>query len=415
MEERKKKILFLNVDFDRGKTEKIVERLKGYKCDFDYGLSTNKALYDYDILIVDLTTMFSVTYKNFATRKQEITQLLESGGVIICNPAVMKILSFGKEYQSTKFERILGTASNYSWLEFDTGISCGNKEGNTVIPNNISKYYSFFKELFDFELKWNTDFSIEYHPRIKEHSILATNRAGRAVASVIDYEGGGKIVLFPFSKSREGEIEFYVSLTNVGLKILGKTPDRKLISAKPEWVDDYIVGDEAEIKEQKKVIDEKEQEFLKVKQLLFESGKSLVDAVEFILKSMGYEVKNLEKLGEEDLEIKDNDLKAIAEVKGLEGQAKISNLKQLAYYVLGESDTKGIFIINHFKDKKLKERGEPFHAEVIKKAGEYGFCLITTTQLFSIYNDIIFKGNKKKLEDIKEKIKGTGGLLDYPG
>ncbi len=72
---------------------------------------------------------------------------------------------------------------------------------------------------------------------------------------------------------------------------------------------------------------------------------------------------------------------------------------------------KGILIINHYGDKPLKERKEPFPSDVKKhaKKARLGnpFCLLTTVELFNAF--CAFKKREISSDKIFEKIFEAGG------
>ena len=158
----------------------------------------------------------------------------------------------------------------------------------------------------------------------------------------------------------------------------------------------------------------KTQKSSKVKQILYESGENLVNSIAMVLTKIGFKVEVKEREGYQDIEIEHKGFFGILEVKGKEGYANVDDLRQLLdFYINCQKEDeskkiKPIFIINHFRKKDIGERGEPFTAGALTLGTKNDFCLITTSDLFLIFNDFIAK--KIKIDDVIE-ILNTNGLV----
>jgi hypothetical protein len=128
---------------------------------------------------------------------------------------------------------------------------------------------------------------------------------------------------------------------------------------------------------------------------------------------MGFDTNLKENEGRQDIEIKFNSFFAIIEAKGLEGYANNNALRQLLdYYVTASEnnpDVKGVFIVNHFRDKNPSERGQPFTEAALNLAKNNDFCLLTTIDLFKLYN--LFLKHEMQTAQIIDIIKNTKGLV----
>jgi len=419
-----KKLLFLNFKFLPEQKKKVKEGLKEHNVVFHEIHHIREALYDYHIILIDLRLMNVKDWLMLHERRSEINQLLMSGGVIICHPSPMyqtripyepNISSLELINKFTPILRVRGNyISKYSWLDFVSNLSFGNRSGDTIKPNEKSKYYKIFKEIFkEFELEWDTDFEIGSYYTIKEINHLAFNRINKSVASVIDYEGNGKVIFFPMCAERSPA--FYINLINSSLRILEKPPEVSSVSQVPSWLSEVTVENERKVIELEKSVNERKENIFRIKQLLFETNSALVSSVKFVFELLGYKVKNVEKLGDQDIEISREEFRGIAEVKGLERCATLRDLRQLLDYRF-TSETKlnkGIFVVNHFRNKKPNKRKSPYHEKCIEKSEKVGFCLMTSLQLFRIYNEIIAKQDNTKIDYIRRKIEKTVGLLDF--
>jgi hypothetical protein len=88
-------------------------------------------------------------------------------------------------------------------------------------------------------------------------------------------------------------------------------------------------------------------------------------------------------------------IKYILEVKGLTKQGIKENITQLDSWIQQElsiesNDNKlmGVFVLNHYRHKDPKERGDPLTTSAKKFLRYYKFKFFTTTFLFNIVKDV---------------------------
>lgn len=185
------------------------------------------------------------------------------------------------------------------------------------------------------------------------------------------------------------------------------------------WIysDSYLLPEELNIQrkiESKREVLEKEIEKLEeeastiqeknkyLKQLLTETGGTLVAAVKLFLEWIGFEGvidkdETLEegKLKEEDLCFEYKGIHVLVEVKGINGTSTDSECSQIDKIVsrrmrqLRSTDVHGIYIVNNQKNiEPLKRQTPPFNETQIKDAKGQSRTMVYTAQLFSLYSDV---------------------------
>lgn len=192
----------------------------------------------------------------------------------------------------------------------------------------------------------------------------------------------------------------------------------KFYAPPPYWLSQYLFPEKLELIEQKNKLDKQLQDFEQFELLLTSSGSDLVNAVGHSLRFLGFNVTITEKEGHQDLEVSDEKYFAIIEVKGLDGFAKIKELRQVVDYNLrmreetNRDDFATILLVNHFRHNPPEERGEPFSREVLSAVKkQYRFItLMTTVSLYKAIGEAI--SGKSTKDMVKEKFKS--GRLAYP-
>lgn len=247
--------------------------------------------------------------------------------------------------------------------------------------------------------------------------IAGTTISGKCISSVIHY-GSGKLILLPIPEKMS--IDLIRDLLD-GIKNNYIKRDEPL-EIKPQWIEKWDLEAEIKLKndinditKEFKHINEKLEWYGTTKKILYAYGKELSNSIFLVFKEIGFDANLKEDEGRQDIELKFNSFFAIVEAKGLKGYANNTDLRQLLDYYVTTSENnpsvKGIFIINHFRDKNPSERGQPFSEGALELAKNNGFCLLTTIDLFKLYNK--FLKNEMQIEQIKEIMQNTKGLLSF--
>lgn len=176
---------------------------------------------------------------------------------------------------------------------------------------------------------------------------------------------------------------------------------------------------------------------LPLKQLLTESGSTLVYAVKSFLEWLGFE-NVIDKdetlvdgeLKEEDLCFEYEGKHIFIEVKGISGTSTDAECSQVDKIVnrrmreLKTTDVHGVYVVNHQRNvEPLKRQMPPFNRNQIKDAENMLRTLVYTTQLFVLYSDIengyITKGLARQallhvgLADFHSHLSSLGVPYDY--
>ena len=141
---------------------------------------------------------------------------------------------------------------------------------------------------------------------------------------------------------------------------------------------------------------------LPLKQLLTETGSTLVSAVKNFLEWLGFdnvidkdETLEYGNLKEEDLCFEYEGKHIFVEVKGINGtstDAECSQVDKIVYRRMRElktTDVHGVYVVNHQRNvEPLKRQMPPFNENQIKDAESQSRSLVYTMQLFALHSDI---------------------------
>ena len=322
-------------------------------------------IFDYDLVIMDLRKLERTYYKYIGKTTSEFRKFFESKGTCF---VIMD------EYNT------VNASSNFDWCPFAREINIENRYGETVMCENKSARFIFDS----IEFVWNCFFS-----QYPENSIvLATNRANDPISIMVPYENGYCI----FLPSTDKTPELVNLLIEKGLNILPEEEEKIVPSKLPPWAIEFMTKTELGLLETRNKIIEKLGKYNKFKPLLWETGINLEELVIDAFEEFGIEVTRLPKESHGDFEFPiEEDLTGVCEVKGLLGNADRRNLRQLLNYFIEQRDiekrkVKGVLIVNHFRNEKPSERGEPVTQDALELIETYDFHVLTTVQLYECLN-----------------------------
>lgn len=155
----------------------------------------------------------------------------------------------------------------------------------------------------------------------------------------------------------------------------------------------------AKLEEEARTIHDKN---IHLKNLLTESGSTLVSAVKSFLEWLGFDNvtdkdETLEEgdLKEEDLCFEYEGTHVLMEVKGIKHTSTDSECSQVDKIVnrrmreLKSTNVHGVYVVNHQRNvEPLKRQMPPFNVNQIKDAENQSRTLVYTTQLFALHSDI---------------------------
>jgi hypothetical protein len=202
-----------------------------------------------------------------------------------------------------------------------------------------------------------------------------------------------------------------------------------------KWLEsgDYPLPGEGELIEKRAEIEEKFNRDIKeydekmaaiklkykfLSDLIVETGKPLVSAVESYLKWLGFDsVINLDDTSpevlEEDIQVDYIDRFLVVEIKGIGGTStdkdcsQISKIKYRRAEQRGKFDVYGLYIVNHQRYMPPKSRAEPpFSENQIKDAVHDKRGLVTTYELYKSY--FLIKEGILEKQLVRESLFNTG-------
>lgn len=206
----------------------------------------------------------------------------------------------------------------------------------------------------------------------------------------------------------------------------------------PAWIDNYRLKSETELmekinsaskdieklQEKKDALSDRLQEERKLKNLLFETGKPLEDAVIEALEILGYEVEDYRDGALQiDQVISDPDgTRYIGETKGKNDAIKIGAFRQLLDNIQGDFERKditnhavGILFGNGFRNTHPHERGKQFTDKCITRAKQTEYILVRTSDLFEVASYVRESNDKEFAEKCRTAIlKSRGKIVKFP-
>lgn len=339
-------------------------------------------IFDYDLVIMDQYYLNRSFFKTFAERRDEFEKFFQSNGV--CYVILNKYL---KE----------GPSSNFDWFPLSSQIRVENKPGKTVTCKNNDARFIFDK----IEFKWQCFFS-EY----PDYAIvLAVNRVNDPISIKVPYENGYCIFL-PLTDQTSKLVDL---LIKEGLNIIPEKEGEIGKTELPSWANALMTKTELKLLETRNEIVEKLGKYNKFKPLYWETGDRLQELVIEAFEEMGIEVTKLPKESHGDFEFSvEEDLTGVCEVKGLSGNADRRNLRQVLDYFIEQRDiekrnVKGVLIVNHYRNEKPTERGNPVTEDALDLIKTYKFHVLTTIQLYDCLTK--FWGNKLTKDDFLKGFK----------
>ena len=433
--------------------------------------SSNKSFLDYDIIIFN-PRMNSYSFDYYAGKpsyddsssryfreaenhwNQELKEYLKNGKIVfivLSKKEEFFIKTGEKQFSGTGKSRqtinIVTEKTNYHLISKSEVVF--NSEGNEIkcIQNIFRDFYNDFRKY------------LSYHVYLKSENIepAFSTKYGNRVIGGIENIGKGKIVYLPMI---DFEIEEFVDENDEGKEVwakealkYGKRFIQHIVSIEkqlsgetvktiqPDWVEQskYELKKEKIIKLKIKSIQDKIKELteelnssksklieeISLKDLLFETGKPLENAVIKGLEILGYKAENYDD-GELELDqvitSPEND-RFIGECEGKDNKAiDISKLRQLSDAINEDFEKNefleeaiGLLFGNPQRLLKPEERTEKFTLKCINAAKRRNIGLILTTDLFEVCKYLIENKDNTFKKKCRKAIKqGIGRIINFP-
>jgi hypothetical protein len=371
-------------------------------------------------------TEYEKFQEKIAERNEQLKQYLNKGGNLFVSTdvdPVVHLLVEGNHGDKTLIEFDFYNLVLLNKNDYTTTVM----EGDSIIyPDpNFEEYFKYWDCLYKFS-----------YVRFIGFPVAKVKNTHQVVALAVP-KGKGLIVLLPQLALYADDYNDFQMRVSKAKKATINLTENLVINSRltveldlPEWCNSLLIGNERDDLDQlDKFLDKKSKieelishqqdnlkQYKQLKQLLTESGKSLEAMVEFVFSALGFSILPAEH-NRDDLIIQSEDLIAVIEVKGVKGSAGENHAAQLmkwvtTYHSEYGQEPKGILIINGFREKPLKDRTEKvFPVQMLGYSKRMQLCLLTTTQLLTIYLDFI--DGQINFATIRTKLFDTTGELDY--
>lgn len=353
-----------------------------------------KTLYDYDVLLLNFTTLNRNLIPRAVIKEEQIRAQLnaDEGGFVV-------VFSCRKQRYVKELDYHTLRLDSYDILPKGDSIETVweySEEFRLEKPG-------IFKLIFEKYYK-GQDFYFSKIP--KGSTIFARNRKGGVLAFMYRY-GKGKIVVLPEVSSKREVLEFLIE--RVIPEFLGVE--------EPEWINEIPFLDEEMLLRQRSEIDRKLSEYRHWKRLLYGIGPQLQEIVFEALQKMGLKVWEPEEKGMHDFEMElKEDVIGVIEVTGSKKRIGHEPLTNLLSYTVSAKDKypdkliKGVLIENPEHHKPLDDRDDVgFTDAAIEIAEKNDFCLIKTLDLYKLLQQYLSK--ELNANDLKRMIFEAKGLL----
>jgi len=392
--------------------------------------------------------------KKISHLKKEVTDFLQSGKnvFIFLTKEESHLLSSGVTHPR-KGENLHSTytKTNYDFLPFNIGTLVSASGKNVSFSGNslFSDFYDKFKNNLEYRL---------YIENSSGAQVLFTGKDKTKILGAIFKIKNGNLVVLPYINYKEEKFTEYKGKekkpywTKEAIQF-GKTLVKTLIdidkalrkggekTPPPDWTNDanFQLAQEQVLqknvikksKEIEKLILQKDElltkidEEIKLRDLLFEKGKLLENAINTALEVLGYKAENYNdgNLELDHVIASPEGDRFIGEAEGKDTSAvNIDKFRQLAVNIHEdlqreeiENPAIGILFGNGFRLTKPSERAEQFTTKCINTAKSSNCVLVRTTDLFNIARYFKESNNKSFAKSCREAIKnGIGGIVTFP-
>lgn len=366
----------------------------------DVGVLLKESICDYNILIINLDDIYGYHISQAFSIKKDFVDFLRKPSVILCISGIEMHLAAEPK-------------SNYDWIPGREHFLVTNKAGKSLVPTDES---GRFKEIFiSYNWEWKCSFNLSL-PAVSPYVSIANNISDQSVALKTNFDEG-KIFIIPRPEIDTKDSKAYAEFIRV-LIDLCKEEIKELAAREkeePDWVEEYVVPDELKLRDKINELQQQYQTLTEAHKLFYEMGKPLTKTVNFVLSRIGFNSEIKEEEGAHDIEISEEDMILVVEVTSSQDNwINISKTRQLLDWCrrFGREHTnkpKGILIVNHYCGYPPPKRDEPFTRPALKQGEDEGFCLMTTVQLYHIFEKLL----KEEIgrDKIKRLFLDTKGLL----
>lgn len=396
---------------------------------------------DFDIVIVSSGTLLPTLRRIRTTEDQQDRQyvnyylervnerlltLLKSGGTIF-------VILHPRDYVDDPEYGELLEVDNTDWLPFEVPLEFEEGETRRILQDRFARYFQSVK-------RWNYQFQTlgpEHLPDGLDQYVvdvpIAVNRAKRPIALRLSYTvpvpqfvQGNLFILPPPTEVSDDEAVRILLEDCCGIEARAAAPGWAVSLELPanreleEQIRARRAGIENIQKELEPLLTEKQRREA-FKAILYETGISpLQETVEAAFKELGF--KTLPSDVSDEFYIEFKGTRALAEVKGHERSASLTDLRQLIDYQLAHEQkhgtaVKSVLVVNAWRKVPPEKRGLPstvvFPPNVVGRAEANNIALLDTLQLFDALNAFwLEKVDTQRLFDKLLNTRGVVTLLD---
>ncbi len=378
---------------------------------------------DYEIVILDMAIgsyNYGIPSNTFFDIAQDIVNLLRAGGIVIClnyfTDKTRKRVTYNPKTSKLKWKEIIPSGvgeryeTNYDWIPYEDLLSALNiAEVNAKVGNNFilttkkKEYIDYFSGVKEYhkilqfmEPKENArGYELKVGDTAFDAEVFALTKVTKKPIACALKIFNGFLIFLPQSTANRHTI--LNQLYSIGRLEFEAHVDESSNFSLPEWLSNYKCKQEIEIDtkiqqygEEIQTLKKERQKYVKADYLLFGTGDNLEDAVEFVLRQIGFCVEKTEKGATIDFKANLGKIKFVIEVTGIDDKVFKDNKHFshiLQYLPLAEEDEKIVFMVNTYRNIDITERTskEHFTSPVIEMSKNNHIALITTSNLFKIW------------------------------
>jgi hypothetical protein len=359
----------------------------------------------------------------------DFNRILKFGGIFVIFAQPRKTEHYMGGRKKVFFEdnwSFLSTLSN-SHLQV---VSDSGHETIDVNLDHLNDTIGSFVRMYCQNIEYTATLSAHTFLNENEFECILKNKFGECISAIITpHEYKGLILILPqISKEPEVFLQLLTEvLPEIGSYLFPYAEGQNWIDK-----DEYAIGSVLELKvEKNKVIQDCEKKIGEIDQkisnskdhyshlyrIITSTGDELVDDIEKNLSELinFNKVRNIDKELEydenhqkqEDLQICDRSIRLLVEIKGIAGYPSESDMNQVNKYVnrrmkeWGDTNVRGVTIINHYKNIEPLLRLEAFTEAQIKDAEITDVTILTTWDLFLLIKGMIqWNWDKKNIQDL---------------
>lgn len=442
-----------------------LDSIKIDNVDFISFENINTALMDYDILIFYPNLFYKkLTNKNYSYYEEykdinskwlkKIFDFLFSKKNIFIFATKPILLASKTTYNPTRTYNIYTSDIFDTILQFtNKNVESGKivlKKANGILDNfynrfeKLLEYHIFYKKVIFNDTLFNRSLSTNSQINSQSIDIFTGRDKNKILSSIVKIENRGNILLLPevvFKKEED-----FNDLLNIIVEIDKNLNKEIMKNPKPQWLENnvnYSINISENIKSELENIDkeinklnenkeelnqnlEKEEQ---IKDLLFENGKPLENAIIEALRILDYEAEN-KYIGNNEIDIlatsPEGDI-FCCEAEGKDNNAiDITKFRQLSDNLniykdnYPDDTTYSILFGNPYRLKNIEERiEEPFTKHCLNRAKDNNVILIKTIDLFFVIRGIKNCNDNEKIEEYKKKcreaiLNSKGKIVVFP-